>query len=95
MSDPVASLLSDHIRSHLILSHRMPLQDDTEEALKSRLEAYHAQTLPLLAHYEKWGVVQQIEANRPQEEVWESIAITLPEPRKKAQHRRMTRIDVG
>ena len=47
--------------------------DDTAEALKSRLEAYHAQTVPILAHYEPTGVVSKVDANRPQDDVWASI----------------------
>ena len=47
--------------------------DDTAEALKSRLEAYHAQTVPILAHYEPTGVVSKVDANRPQDDVWTSI----------------------
>ena len=48
--------------------------DDTAEALKSRLEAYHAQTVPILAHYEPSGVVGKVDANRAQDKVWASIA---------------------
>jgi hypothetical protein len=38
----------------------MQRKDDTEEALKSRLEAYHSQTVPILAHYGPAGVVKKI-----------------------------------
>jgi len=51
----------------------MQRKDDTEEALKSRLEGYHGQTVPILAHYEPTGVVSKIDANRPPPEVWASI----------------------
>jgi len=58
-------------------------KDDTEEALKSRLAAYHEQTAPLLEHYDKAFCVARIDANRPQEEVWKSICAELPKRRAK------------
>ena len=33
----------------------MQRADDTEEALKKRLEGYHAQTVPILEHYQGRG----------------------------------------
>eukprot|EP00929_Paragymnodinium_shiwhaense_P106400 TRINITY_DN7173_c0_g2_i3.p1 TRINITY_DN7173_c0_g2~~TRINITY_DN7173_c0_g2_i3.p1 ORF type:complete len:692 (-),score=181.26 TRINITY_DN7173_c0_g2_i3:93-2168(-) len=47
--------------------------DDTEEALKTRLKGYHKQTVPILAHYEPYGVVSHVNANVPMEEVWASV----------------------
>lgn len=55
-----------------------PSKDDTEEALKNRLAAYHEQTVPLLAHYDKSFCVSRIDANRAQPEVWKSISAVLP-----------------
>ena len=40
----------------------MQRKDDTEEALKSRLEAYHSQTVPILAHYGPAGIVTKVDA---------------------------------
>ncbi|MZQ89412.1 adenylate kinase [Frigidibacter albus] len=36
--------------------------DDNAETAKARLEAYHAQTAPLIAHYERAGVLERIDA---------------------------------
>jgi adenylate kinase len=36
--------------------------DDTAETVMTRLAAYHAQTAPLIAHYEGMGVLQRIDA---------------------------------
>lgn len=36
--------------------------DDTAETVRARLEAYHAQTAPLIAYYEGKGVLQRIDA---------------------------------
>ena len=55
----------------------MQRKDDTEEALKSRLEAYHSMTVPILAHYWPTGLVHKIDANRPQPEVWASIEAVI------------------
>ena len=55
----------------------MQRKDDTEEALKSRLEAYHAQTVPILDHYGPVGIVHKVDANRPPPEVWASIEAVL------------------
>jgi len=51
-------------------------KDDTEEALRSRLQAYHAQTVPILKHYNK--VVVRVDANRAPEQVSSTIVKILP-----------------
>ncbi|UWQ93434.1 hypothetical protein K3727_16930 [Rhodobacteraceae bacterium M382] len=38
--------------------------DDTAETVKSRLAAYHAQTTPVLAHYERQGVVRSFDGGK-------------------------------
>ena len=67
-----ATMLDDETSEPL-----MQRKDDTEEALKSRLEAYHAQTVPILDHYGPAGVVHKVDANRPPPEVWTSIEAVL------------------
>lgn len=42
----------------------MQRKDDTAEALKKRLKGYHAQTVPILGHYEPRGVVARVNANQ-------------------------------
>merc|ERR1719331_654448 len=56
----------------------MQRADDTEEALSKRLESYHAQTVPILTHYEPTGVVSKVDANVKPDEVWTSIEKVLP-----------------
>ena len=51
----------------------MQRADDTEEALSKRLEGYHAQTVPILAHYDPTGVVAKVDANVGIDEVWSQI----------------------
>lgn len=55
----------------------MQRADDTEEALKSRLQGYHAQTVPILEHYGPLGVVTKVDANRPPPDVWTSIEAAI------------------
>eukprot|EP00633_Aureoumbra_lagunensis_P003470 CAMPEP_0197301302 /NCGR_PEP_ID=MMETSP0890-20130614/50321_1 /TAXON_ID=44058 ORGANISM="Aureoumbra lagunensis, Strain CCMP1510" /NCGR_SAMPLE_ID=MMETSP0890 /ASSEMBLY_ACC=CAM_ASM_000533 /LENGTH=232 /DNA_ID=CAMNT_0042780581 /DNA_START=197 /DNA_END=895 /DNA_ORIENTATION=- len=49
----------------------MQRADDTEEALKTRLEAYHAQTTPILNHYA--SIVSTVNANQDMDAVWNEI----------------------
>ena len=44
-------------------------KDDTKEALKSRLNGYHTQTTPILAHYASRGITVGLNADRPPKEV--------------------------
>lgn len=41
----------------------MQRADDTKEALRSRLEAYHSETKPILGHYEPGGVVRRVDSS--------------------------------
>ncbi|MFC5736604.1 adenylate kinase [Sinirhodobacter huangdaonensis] len=43
--------------------------DDTAETARARLEAYHAQTAPLIAHYRALGVLKEIDAMGTIEEI--------------------------
>jgi len=49
----------------------MQRADDTEDALKTRLEGYHAQTVPILEHYS--ACVSRVDANQGLDEVWAGI----------------------
>ena len=52
--------------------------DDTEKALRKRLQGYHAQTVPVLGHYEGAGVVSRVDASTAPDAVWRSVAAVLP-----------------
>jgi adenylate kinase len=45
--------------------------DDTEEALRSRLAAYHTQSTPIMQHYA--SVLQTVDANQDPELVWQRV----------------------
>ncbi|GFY88153.1 adenylate kinase 1 [Actinidia rufa] len=52
-------------------------KDDTAEVLKSRLEAFHRQTEPVIDYYAKKGVVAQLQAERPPKEVTAEVQRVL------------------
>ena len=68
-----ATMLDDETQEPL-----MQRADDTEEALAKRLEGYHAQTVPILAHYEPTGVVHRVDADAAPESVWSAVEALLP-----------------
>lgn len=47
--------------------------DDTEAALTKRLDIYHQETEPLLAHYQAKGVVYMINGEQSIADVWKDI----------------------
>ena len=47
--------------------------DDTEETVRSRLEAYHAQTAPLAAWYSERGLLIKIDGNDSIKKVGDSV----------------------
>ena len=54
-------------------------KDDTAESLKTRLNAYHESTRPVIEYYEKQGLVRTIDANHAPEEVFASIQKAVEE----------------
>lgn len=48
--------------------------DDTAETVRARLQAYHAQTAPLIAYYEKRGVLERINAMGPIADIRKMLA---------------------
>lgn len=51
--------------------------DDTAETVSARLQAYHAQTAPLITYYDARGVLEEVDATRSVAEVSRSIAAIL------------------
>ena len=54
-------------------------KDDTAESLKTRLNAYHESTRPVIEYYEKQGLVRTIDVNHAPEEVFASIRKAVEE----------------
>ena len=48
--------------------------DDNAETVMSRLDAYHAQTAPLIAYYAEKGALKRVDAMGPIEEISGQIA---------------------
>jgi adenylate kinase len=47
--------------------------DDTEETLKKRLETYHKNTTPVLAYYQKKGILSTLDAAQKSDDVYARI----------------------
>jgi adenylate kinase len=48
--------------------------DDTAETVRARLQAYHAQTAPLIAYYDARGVLERIDAMGPIADIRKTLA---------------------
>lgn len=51
--------------------------DDNAETLKKRLQAYHAQTVPVIEYYKKKGVFAAIDASKSADAVWSSLLAAI------------------
>jgi len=56
------------------LHHR---KDDTEEAVRQRLEAYHSMTAPIVPYYESAGLLKRVNGVGAPDEVTRSIQVAL------------------
>ncbi len=52
-------------------------EDDREETIRRRLEVYHAQTAPLVGHYDREGLLRRFDGSRTANEVHNHIRATL------------------
>jgi adenylate kinase len=52
-------------------------EDDRETTIRRRLEIYHAQTEPLLAHYDRAGLLRRFDGQRSPEEVHDHLRATV------------------
>ncbi len=53
--------------------------DDTEETAKNRLTVYDNNTAPLLAYYNKQGILKTVNGDQPVEKVFNDIKVVLGE----------------
>ena len=51
--------------------------DDREEVIRRRLEVYHAQTEPLIAHYDSAGLLRRFDGTRSPDEVHDHVRATV------------------
>lgn len=51
--------------------------DDNEQSMKVRLEAFHKQTQPVIDYYRKKGVLKDVDADKPFQNVYQQIAQAL------------------
>ena len=52
-------------------------EDDREETIRHRLEVYHEQTEPLIAHYDEKGLLRRFDGTRSPDEVHDHIRATV------------------
>lgn len=52
--------------------------DDTPDALKTRLQQYHGETIPVLNHYKPSGCVHTVNGNQKSSAVWDDVQKALP-----------------
>ncbi|HYI07555.1 MAG TPA: adenylate kinase [Thermoanaerobaculia bacterium] len=51
--------------------------DDTEEAVRKRLESFHRQTMPVAAYYKSKNILREVDGVGPVDEVFERIEKSL------------------
>lgn len=51
--------------------------DDTPEVISERLRLYHEQTEPILTYYRERGILEEVDGERPIEEIFEDIILRL------------------
>lgn len=51
--------------------------DDTPEVIGDRLRVFHAETRPLIAHYRARGLLLEVPADRPADEITQAILAAL------------------
>lgn len=60
-----------------IVAKLVQRKDDTEEACRTRLSAYHAQTSPIVPHYERQGLVKRVNGVGDPDDVTARIRVLL------------------
>lgn len=73
---PIVDTMKDDETGELLMQRK----DDTSEALVKRLQSYHKETFPILAHYRPHGIVREVNANQGMEGVWKEILEALQRP---------------
>ncbi len=52
-------------------------KDDSVEVIEQRLKTFEAQTAPLIAYYERQGVLSHVDGNGPMDRIYEGILAAL------------------
>lgn len=63
----------EHMKDDITGEPLIKRSDDNEEALKTRLLAYHKQTVPLVDYYKKRGIHSHVDAAKPADTVFACI----------------------
>jgi len=54
-------------------------EDDTDELIRQRLSAYHAETEPVLDYYRRQGILEEVDGERSVEDIFTDILSRLGE----------------
>lgn len=71
------SILIERIEKRACETAGGPRADDNAEALKKRLDVYHAQTAPLVAYYRDKGLLRSVDGMASMDEVTDQIVSVL------------------
>lgn len=71
------SILIERIEKRARETAGGPRADDNAEALKKRLDVYHAQTAPLVAYYREKGLLRSVDGMASMDEVTDQIVSVL------------------
>lgn len=69
---PAADSICDRCKGEVIAR-----ADDTEEAVRKRLESFHRQTMPVAAYYKSKSILREVDGIGPVDEVFERIEKSL------------------
>ena len=65
----IPSSMKDDVTGEPLTQRR----DDNKDALKTRLQAYHSQTKPIVSRYQPFGIVSVVDCNRAIDAIWNDI----------------------
>ena len=65
----IPSSMKDDVTGEPLTQRR----DDNKDALKTRLQAYHSQTKPIVSRYRPFGIVSVVDCNRAIDAIWNDI----------------------
>lgn len=80
----LAVAIDVHIRDEVAIERMLARasaegrRDDVPEIMRRRLDVYHRETEPLIGYYRGRGILEVVDGDRPQEEVFADIRRALP-----------------
>jgi adenylate kinase len=63
----------DHVVEERILGRGEGRSDDNPETVRERLRVYHAETEPLMAHYDERGLLRRVDGRGDPDAVYQQV----------------------